>query len=1630
MSWAQTTFTGDNLGSSITDFNTTISNANSTLTGTIGVDYVIKKVTIDINHTFTADLDIFIEAPDGTTLELTTDNGLSSNDFTNTRFQDGGADITLDEGPFSFVYEPEGGTFASTFNNVDVNGDWTLQVSDDFFGDEGTLNNFTITFDVPQTCIAPINLSVANITANSADLSWDTEATATDGYDWVLMLAGEDPDTSMPLFESASSVLTNSANIIGITPDTDFHAYVRSNCGSGHLSWWSIPVNFTTLCGIITPDYIENFTNGYSNCWSVADSGNPTAGPSSIGTSKWELEIFLNSGNDLSAVINLFSNNTEDWFLTPEFDLSAGNYELLFNTGVTDDFETDPPTLNGMGSDDEILLLITTDSGATWSTLKTYNQSDFPIHTGETEAIDLSAYTGIVQFAFWATEGTIDDPENYDFFIDDFEVRTRPACPDVINLTASNITATSVDLAWDTSTTSSSNSFDYVLITDGTIPDGSATPDGTFPSGNTGIINTLNPVTTYAVYVRSNCGGAVVGEWSEVLIFSTACGTVIPDYLEDFSTFVPNCWQVAGSGNPLSGPSDFGSSLWLHDDFLNSGGVNNSVNINLFTDNREDWLISPPIDLSGGLYELAYLAAITDWDNSNPPELNGMGSDDEVQILITTDAGATWQNLKTYNQSDFPSATGDNEVIPLSAYSGIAQFAIWATDGSVNDLEDYDFFIDDFEIRLAPTCIVPPNFSVGNVTAFEADLDWDPTPSTNNVGYEWVLMAPGDDPDADTPLFDGSTGVSVTETTVSGLSADTSYDAYVRAYCSASPDDKSAWSSVVSFTTDISCFAPENLSVPNFTATTADLEWEATTSIISEGYEWVLMAPGDAADVSTALFSGTTDSSTITAQVTGLSDGTTYDAYVRAECSLNDFSDWSAGVTFTTPCLPVTVLPWSEGFEGLTSVGAGVFPDCWSSDQGVFITRDSPTTFSLGARTGSNFLLHGNETGTSNIYMPAFELTASQEYVFSFWHRTNFQFAYKSFEVLIGTTPDVTTMVPLGGITDVQNTTYEEFSVSYTPSTTDTYYFAIQVVFSTSSILELGFDDFRLEEAVTSATDYTFSVADGYLPSSPDGVNEPLSTLTVLDGTAVLNSATVLDSITVRPGAVLDINADLTADLVFESDLTGFGQLANAEGHNITGTATVQNFIPEKRAYRSLSSPVSDVTVQNSWQQDIHISGAVGPVLGIGEDNFDPATGFDYTATGVPSMYTFDHSLQDQSSPWVAIPNTNVYELSAGQPYYVMIRGHRDTVDLTSNNSPASDVTLSATGTLHTGVFDAEFSDYQENYTLVGNPYQAIVNLNNLSFGDGVNPNFAYYWDPGIGSIGDNVEVTLSTGAPDPTSSNADQFLRPGQAVFFRNNNSGTDFSIQFNEDDKETSGSQSMVFSEGNQKYINIRLYTKNRFINQLSEEDALGIRFSDNGNNNIDHFDAVKMLNSGANISRINNAELLGIENRALPEHGEVLNLHLSGVSDNNYILFVQAENFEATQQLKLIDQYTNTVQALVPGMNLLDFSADPGIPGSTDPQRFQLLFEDETFGSEDAFFESFNLYPNPVDDSFFIEHDFNTSPDIDIFNALGQNVMTFRTGQNEKTEISVKGLSSGVYLVKITSGSKTLLKKIVKN
>jgi hypothetical protein len=110
------------------------------------------------------------------------------------------------------------------------------------------------------TCPAATALNASGVTANSADLSWASSSLST----------ASDVEYGVSGFSLGSgtsvNVTVDTLALTGLSADTRYDFYVRSDCGSDS-SGYSGPFTFRTGCGTSTAPYFENFDGGLSTCW-------------------------------------------------------------------------------------------------------------------------------------------------------------------------------------------------------------------------------------------------------------------------------------------------------------------------------------------------------------------------------------------------------------------------------------------------------------------------------------------------------------------------------------------------------------------------------------------------------------------------------------------------------------------------------------------------------------------------------------------------------------------------------------------------------------------------------------------------------------------------------------------------------------------------------------------------------------------------------------------------------------------------------------------------------------------------------------------------------------------------------------------------------------------------------------------------------------------------------------------------------------------------------------------------------------------------------------------------------------------------------------------------------------------
>ncbi|WP_205728611.1 fibronectin type III domain-containing protein, partial [Flavobacterium sp. J27] len=104
------------------------------------------------------------------------------------------------------------------------------------------------------------------------------------------------------------------------------------------------------------------------------------------------------------------------------------------------------------------------------------------------------------------------------------------ACPQPIDLTASNITSSTVNLGW---TVGASTQWEYVVQAQGT---GMPTGSGVLTSNNPVFVSALTADTNYEFWVRTYCGVSEQSVWTGPFNFKTLCTTNAAPWSYDVET--------------------------------------------------------------------------------------------------------------------------------------------------------------------------------------------------------------------------------------------------------------------------------------------------------------------------------------------------------------------------------------------------------------------------------------------------------------------------------------------------------------------------------------------------------------------------------------------------------------------------------------------------------------------------------------------------------------------------------------------------------------------------------------------------------------------------------------------------------------------------------------------------------------------------------------------------------------------------------------------------------------------------------------------------------------------------------------------------------------------------------------
>lgn len=440
----------------------------------------------------------------------------------------------------------------------------------------------------------------------------------------------------------------------------------------------------------------------------------------------------------------------------------------------------------------------------------------------------------------------------------------------------------------------------------------------------------------------------------------------------------------------------------------------------------------------------------------------------------------------------------------------------------------------------------------------------------------------------------------------------------------------------------------------------------------------------------------------------------------------------------------------------------------------------------------------------------------------------------------------------------------------------------------------------------------------GFLNSSNAATISGTTSLTSIDfQDLVINKSGTTVSLSsftpnIRIKGVMTITAGTyttNGQLTFRSTGTSSsGQLA-AVGGALSGSVTVERFIPGStgRKWRFLASPVTTSNfISNNWQQQIHITGS-----GTGGTTCPSLTansnGFDATTQNTPSFYTFSES----SNAWTSIASTSGVNLAPKTGYRVFIRGNRSQGCslLDGTNPTPSDVTLSATGTLVTGTQTINVtSGTGSGWNLVGNPFQAIIDWDNIARSNVGSTYYIFNPNAGVGGAGAYGNYTAGGSG----TNGASRYIGPGHSFWVQATGSG---SIAVDEADKAVTqtGSATTVFKTSVQNGISIKI------LDAQNYSDEVLVTFNSGATKCADaSLDAEKLQFSVGvgNIATFNTCSSTRYAINTIPEYTstsqDTIGVHIkvpTNTSANYRLSFDGLTAIPSNLDVYLIDQYTST-------------------------------------------------------------------------------------------------------------------------
>ncbi|MBU2938125.1 choice-of-anchor J domain-containing protein [Lacinutrix sp. C3R15] len=616
-----------------------------------------------------------------------------------------------------------------------------------------------VTIEDKPSCPDPLNPFVLQITDSSAWLFWTVGDEETE---WEVAI--QDLDSGVPTTPGVITTSNFPYIVNGLDSGHRYEYYVRAVCDTDDFSEWVGPVPFTTLCTSYDTPFYESFNDDdYDTkkfCWEITDANNDST--------TW----FINDTYaNIQPSIFTPASSYNDYLISPAINLDGTPKALTFD--VRADFSLFA-TATRFGL--EVLMSTTNTSPGSFSVISPLEIITNGAYEEKTIIVEGS---GTVYFAFRVPpefSGTMSA-----LSIDNVRVNDAPSCPNPTDLVVDTTTATTADLSW--SPGYQETAWNIVVQ-----PEGSGIPTTTGIAVTSTDYNAtgLTSDTNYEFYVMSDCETGD-SEWVGPMVFRTLCTSFTSPFVETFNTDSDSesCWQTVNNNGDYYF-WEFNSATFPYE------GDEAAAILTTTNGNSDDWLISPTITITENQRLRFYYRVNSDLYIEDLDVLlstNGTGLDQFTTQLYDSDTDPVVINNEEYREKiiNFPAG--------ISGDINIA-FHVPYFPPCTCGYRGYGLFIDNVNIEDVPACAEPTNITFNNITDTQAQVTWD----ANGSETAWeISVQPTGSP---APVGDTDPAYLYSATTnpftLTGLTASSEYDVYVRAICDGS---ESEWSGPIELLT-------------------------------------------------------------------------------------------------------------------------------------------------------------------------------------------------------------------------------------------------------------------------------------------------------------------------------------------------------------------------------------------------------------------------------------------------------------------------------------------------------------------------------------------------------------------------------------------------------------------------------------------------------------------------------------------------------------------------------------------------------------------------------------------------------------------------------------------------------------